>query len=58
MLFTGCVHIALYVAQTLSSNHMLENTGQTIDLVFTENFTCLLPCAMVTGARDGPQGRF
>jgi hypothetical protein len=47
------------VARTLSSNHMLENAEQTIEFaVRAEDFTCLLPSAVVTGARDCPQGGF
>lgn len=42
----------------LSSNHMLKTTGQAIDSqLFTGNSAGLLPRAVVTGARDGPQGR-
>src|SRR3984957_20873658 len=53
----GTCHEPTLVARTLSSNHMLENTGQTVEFAaFTENFTCLLPCAEVTGARDCPKG--
>ncbi len=45
------------VARTLSSNHMLENAEQTIEFaVLAEDFTCLLPSAVVTGARDCPKG--